>query len=116
MNSNIKKSLALLGAIFLLFNLSLAQPEPDDEMDPKRKEKIDILKRSFITEKIQLTVNEAEKFWPLYNEREVSKEAVRKVIKEKMVETKKNSKDERAVLNSIDFITLFMLKACWIFF
>ena len=100
-----RKWMTLLGAIFLTFNCAFAQPDNEEEMDPKRKEKIEALKRSFITDKIQLTSGEAEKFWPLYNERESTRDNIRKSIKDKMMETKKNSKDEKLVLSSIDFIT-----------
>lgn len=106
MGKYLKKCIAAMLALFGMYNGMIAQPEPDEEMDPKRKEKIEVLKRSFITDKIQLTVTEAEKFWPLYNERETSKEVIRKAIKDEMAEAKKNSKDEKTVLSSIDFITL----------
>jgi hypothetical protein len=83
----------------------MGQPDMEDDLDPRRREKIDVLKRSFITDKIQLTVSEAEKFWPLYNERENAQESNRKAIKERMSEVKKNSNDEKMVVASIDFIT-----------
>jgi hypothetical protein len=35
---------------------------------PGKQDKIEALKVSFITEKINLTPNEAQGFWPLYNE------------------------------------------------
>lgn len=38
-----------------------------DPNDP-RAEKIQSLKIAFITQKLQLTSDEAEKFWPIYNE------------------------------------------------
>lgn len=82
-----------------------AQPDFDDELDPRRREKMDVLKRSFITDKIQLTVSEAEKFWPLYNEREVAQEANRKAIRERMTEAKKNPGDQRMLIAGIDFVT-----------
>ena len=82
-----------------------AQSEVDDELDPRRKEKIEVLKRSFITDKIQLTVAEAEKFWPLYNERENNQESIRRAIKERMAESKRNPGNERDVLAGIDFVT-----------
>lgn len=83
----------------------MGQPDMEDDLDPRRREKIDVLKRSFITDKIQLTVSEAEKFWPLYNERENAQESNRKAIKERMSEVKKNSNDEKMVVASVDFVT-----------
>jgi hypothetical protein len=43
----------------------LAQPEGDFE---GRREKIKALKVAYITEKLQLTSDEAQRFWPVYNE------------------------------------------------
>ena len=106
MDNYLKRCISVTFALLLMISGVNAQADPEEEMDPKRKEKIEVLKRSFITDKIQLTTAEAEKFWPLYNERETSKEVIRKAIKDKMMETKKNSKDEKAVLSSIDFITM----------
>ena len=37
---------------------------------PDRREKIKALKVSFITEKLDLTESEAQKFWPIYNTHE----------------------------------------------
>lgn len=37
---------------------------------PDRREKIKALKVSFITERLDLTENEAQKFWPIYNTHE----------------------------------------------
>ncbi len=38
---------------------------PDEEI---RAEKIQSLKIAFITQKLQLTPDEAQKFWPVYNQ------------------------------------------------
>jgi DNA repair exonuclease SbcCD ATPase subunit len=43
----------------------------------KRKEQIRAYKIAFITERLQLTPDEAEKFWPLYNEFEAAQQEVR---------------------------------------
>ena len=39
-----------------------------DPGDETRAEKIQSLKIAFITQKLQLTTDEAEKFWPVYNQ------------------------------------------------
>ena len=36
--------------------------------DETRAEKIQALKIAFITQKLQLTADEAQKFWPVYNQ------------------------------------------------
>jgi hypothetical protein len=55
-----KKYLLILILIFGGFSLVYAQ-------NGQRAEKIQELKIAFITQKLQLTSTEAEKFWPVYN-------------------------------------------------
>jgi len=59
MKFNFKYLLVLLVALFAT-KASYAQPGKSD--------KVEALKVSFITEKINLTTTEAQSFWPLYNE------------------------------------------------
>lgn len=59
MKFNFKYLLVLLLALFAA-KASYAQPGKAD--------KVEALKVSFITEKINLTTTEAQSFWPLYNE------------------------------------------------
>ena len=58
-----KKYLLSLFVIFTFF-FSSAQ-------NGQRSEKIEALKIAFITQRLDLTPTEAEKFWPIYNEYEV---------------------------------------------
>ena len=56
--------------LILLFTISgsfsiLKAQVPDEET---RAEKIQSLKIAFITQKLQLTPDEAQKFWPVYNQ------------------------------------------------
>lgn len=44
----------------------------------ERQERIKALKIAFITEKLELTSEEAQKFWPVYNAIENEKEVIRK--------------------------------------
>lgn len=59
MRSSFKYILAFVIAVFAT-KFSYAQPG--------KQSKIEALKVSFITKKINLTPNEAQSFWPLYNE------------------------------------------------
>ena len=43
-----------------------------------RSEKVDALKIAFLTQKLQLTSAEAEKFWPVYNQYEDELQGVRR--------------------------------------
>lgn len=62
-----QKTLLILAFITITFNI-FAQ----------RKERVKALKVAFITEKLELTSTEAQKFWPVYNAIEDEKEALRK--------------------------------------
>ncbi len=66
---NKKYFIALMAC--LLFGTVLQSQQQD------RKEKIKALKIAFFTERIGLTSEEAAIFWPLYNEHEEQKEALR---------------------------------------
>ena len=57
-----KKFVLFLVLITASFSLVKAQDDKD-----KRSEKIQALKIAFITQKIELTSDEAQKFWPVYN-------------------------------------------------
>lgn len=58
----------LLYIIFLSFSFSssIAQGNPPG----KKAERVQALKVAFITQKLELTTDEAQKFWPVYNQYE----------------------------------------------
>lgn len=58
--------------ITLLLTMNLAAQSPE------KRERIKSLKVAFITEKLQLTESEAQKFWPIYNTFEESMHQFRK--------------------------------------
>jgi hypothetical protein len=60
-----KKYLLILIALFGSFSFAVAQ-----NANAQRSEKIKALKIAFITQKLQLSSAEAEKFWPVYNQYE----------------------------------------------
>ncbi len=53
--------------ILLVGNSLLAQPL-DKEDDPKERQRIESLKIAFITKKLNLSPEEAQRFWPVYNQ------------------------------------------------
>jgi hypothetical protein len=66
----------LTGAAVLLLSLTLSgQPGRSRE---GRQEKMEAYKIAFFTEKLQLTPEESKAFWPLYNQFESEREALRK--------------------------------------
>jgi hypothetical protein len=65
-----KKLLTLLYGIVIAFSLNAQQddPEPPHQLDPKAQEKINSLRIAYLTDKLGLTSEQAEKFWPIYRE------------------------------------------------
>lgn len=71
------KKLLLTCVTFLLIVFAMAQPgrgnrlpipgRPPLSISADKKEKIELYKVQFITEKLQLTKEESENFWPVYN-------------------------------------------------
>ncbi|HMJ68114.1 MAG TPA: hypothetical protein VK508_04430 [Cyclobacteriaceae bacterium] len=57
--------------LLLLFGFSVMaqqeEPEPP-QIDPKAQEKINNLRIAYLTDKLSLTTDQAEKFWPIYRE------------------------------------------------
>ena len=84
-----------------------AQPGPPQGPPPggeKRKEKVEALKRSYYSEKLELTPAEAEKFWPIYNEFKKKEDALRKAgkgDKKKGEESKFNEKEALAEIDRV---------------
>lgn len=61
----------LMTKIFLILFVSttlLAQSEDEVARNPKAQEKIKAARIAFITERLELTPEEAERFWPIYKE------------------------------------------------
>lgn len=59
--------------VWLMFSIQLLAQPPGS-----KREKIESLRVTFITQKINLTTQEAQAFWPLYNEMNDKIEAARK--------------------------------------
>ena len=68
--------------------------ETEDETVPTRKEKIEQLKIAFITTELDLTTEEAEAFWPIYNEMNTK-------VREEKKARKKLAKDLRDNLETL---------------
>ena len=71
MKTKMKTTYMLAVAVSLLFLSGLRAQEQE------RQEKIKALKIAFFTERIGLSSDEAEVFWPLYNEYEAKRESLR---------------------------------------
>ncbi|MET6991979.1 hypothetical protein [Sediminicola arcticus] len=67
---SINKNITPLVLFLLITVVSFSQDKPD-------REKIKALKVAFITERLELSSNEAQLFWPIYNEHETNMETLR---------------------------------------
>jgi hypothetical protein len=88
--------------IFLLLLLALpalAQQEVDPEeaqaADPRVKDKINAARAAYITERLALTSEEAEKFWPVYREFVQKRLDLRKQFRD----ARRSGQDEKALLD-----------------
>lgn len=81
MKTVLKKTILSLSLICLFSGAILAQgpyrPSPGE-----RKEKIEAMRVSFLTTRMNLTSDEAQKFWPVYNEYRAEMEKLDKPVKD----------------------------------
>ena len=82
------KNLMILTVLALLnsFQSVVAQ----DELEPSKREKLEALKVAYLTKELSLTPDEAQTFWPLYNELEGKMRQVRKLQRENRMTAKQN--------------------------
>ncbi len=76
---------------FALFSSAEAQPKQS------RSEQIEAVKVAFITQKLNLNSDEAEKFWPVYNNYQ---KEINELVKIKRQAKSSNNRDADGVLNS----------------
>ena len=91
----LRASLILVIAV-LMGGVSFAQPKNDRHKE--KREKIHAQKIAFISTELELTPDEAQKFWPVYNQYEAEIEEIRKERRRYMKELRKseNLSDDRA--------------------
>lgn len=82
----------------LFLTLSLHSFSQDDD----RHERIKALKVAYLTEQLELTSREAQKFWPIYNEFEEKEQKLRKENYSKRKETDVQSLSEEEASNMIE--------------
>jgi hypothetical protein len=66
----------LPGTLVLLFLTGICLPSLFAQVRPQLEERLQAQKTAFFTERMQLTVKEAEKFWPVYNDYSSRKEKI----------------------------------------
>ncbi len=94
--------------LFLFTSLAaFAQPEGRFEDMEAKREKIEAIKVGFITQELDLSVEEGQAFWPIYNEMSDKEFALRKSQKETLMGLKdfENASDkevEKAIMELAD--------------
>lgn len=96
------KTKQLITVLFLMFSITFYSQE-------SKKEKIKALKIAYITKSLDLSSNEAEKFWPIYNTydekqfdlRMVKMRKIREDLKSKPIDNFSNA-EANTLLNQID--------------
>ena len=66
-----KKCLLFLGSLFMISAIAIAQYDLNNNKDLKGREKIKQLYIAYITQEINLSEDEAEKFWPVHNQYDI---------------------------------------------
>jgi len=89
-----RKHIVLLMSLLLLGAGLFAQPKQ------RASERIDAIKVAFITKRLDLSSEEAEKFWPVYNDYQDKRDALRE---EMMAAKRKVKNGDAAVLTDADY-------------
>ncbi len=79
-----------------------AQNKPADKPTQSGADRVQALKVAFITKALDLTSEEAEKFWPIYNEYSDKRDVVRKQLQE----NRKKVKEEAEKLSAEELMKL----------
>jgi hypothetical protein len=86
-----------IGILIFLTLPAFAQEEEAEvlQQDPKAQQKIKAAHAAYITERLELTPQEAEQFWPVYREYA----AKRQTIRQQFRDAKKSGQDEKTLLD-----------------
>lgn len=82
------KLFATLAIVFIATGATFAQQK--ERLSPEQKEKIEQLKKDFITKELELTEDQEKKFWPIYDNMNADLRKVKKSEKDAMKDLKTN--------------------------
>lgn len=101
------KNIKLITVIVILISgLCVAQPGKLKQRFQEKKEKVKSMKVAFITNELNLTPEEAEKFWPLFNafeekQREIRQEKLKNYLDRSKAENL-SEKEAQSLLNQME--------------
>jgi hypothetical protein len=81
MNNAINRIIPIISLIFLL-GIQTINAQQHRKMSREDRERIEARKVAYITDRLDLSPEEAQKFWPVYNKHEEAIEAERKAMRE----------------------------------
>src|SRR6056300_2020670 len=97
----------ILTLLMLVSTVAVAQPTGRPGDFEEKREKIEAIKVAFITEQIDLSVEESQSFWPVYNEMSNKEHALRKAQRDafsglKDFENTSDKEVEKAIMELAD--------------
>ena len=89
----ITKSFSLMLISIMIITIPMLGQDKPHKNKQEQMEKMKSMKIAFITENLELTTSEAEKFWPIYNEYEGKREVITEGLMERFDKKEENTKD-----------------------
>jgi hypothetical protein len=98
------KKLIIAVLMFGLRTFAFAQQDDAEQVqrDPKAMQKIQALRTAYISEKLGLTPEQAEKFWPVYREFTQERGKLREELKNAQKNVNPNNPDPKAEQNLVN--------------
>lgn len=78
MTTSIQRTILFLTFCAAVFTPVLAQDADDDQLPNEKIAEIKAQKSAYITSKLALTTEQAQQFWPIYNEYDAKQDEIRK--------------------------------------
>lgn len=94
----------LLLLMMMAFGAAAQQQDDNDapQLDPKAQEKINSLRIAYLTDKLGLTPDQAEKFWPIYREFAEKRREIRSEFREAAKGINKDNPDPKKQQELVD--------------
>lgn len=98
------RTILILLGVLIAIGVSAQQedPEPAQQLDPKAQEKINSLRIAYLTDKLGLTSEQAEKFWPIYREFAQKRMEIRGELRQAAKGIDKNNPDPKKQQELVD--------------
>ena len=100
-----KVLIPLLLLLVIAFGTAAQQQDDNDppqQADPKAQEKINSLRIAYLTDKLGLTPEQAEKFWPIYREFAERRKEIRSELRQAAKGIDKNNPDPKKQQELVD--------------